>query len=669
MRELEYNIGSGWVPVTLENPFDISGANETPITMRIRVIDGDFVSRQSLPATGTPTDSYNINLLSSNEGNGKCFINYEHNGSILTLQYSIANGSWTGIPRTNPAVVPYPNSASPSTVRLRISDGESTAISQSITIQSSSRENYDTFLSLNKDLQSSAGSTNLSYSIINDSTIVHEYIQTTSGWRVGVKPRTGGSWVRDHQGHIRLYYRVSLADGAGGAIGYLKSTDGGTTWTEPALNLTGNPINNAASNFCAVFDPATDTYITQVISGSTSIQPGLVSYVPGVGYLMILINHHESGSLSLALSSDGNTFTVRPGAFIRDIKSDSQFVITHDPKKSRPFMMLGRRRPGNIPRNGPPDPTEDNRSVTYSESTNWTDRPWQQTDQLDQSSAQTTGIFSPRRFGYHNVDYLQTPFLKPDLYDQGMIPYEGQYIGFFSTYRRDDQRVPTGWPDSEIGVTQVARARPDRTTGPIYPLIGWSGDGRKWTLPDLSECYLDLDTFKRVSEAPYRTSNANELPQCYTGFGMAVEGDVMYFSHQVRDDTHYNSWIGGSSRGSFDRLWRIAIHSKTKDRFFRWHPTNTAVESIFRSSIVRIQDDATMFKINCDITGSIKVELLNAITGDPITGYAKADCDAVSDASLYNNVTWGGKTVAPLSGQNVRVKIYMTNAEFYAWKF
>ena len=67
--------------------------------------------------------------------------------------------------------------------------------------------------------------------------------------------------------------------------------------------------------------------------------------------------------------------------------------------------------------------------------------------------------------------------------------------------------------------------------------------------------------------------------------------------------------------------------------------------------------------------GSVGIEVQNA-DGQTIPGYALADCREIVGDEIERVVAWtGGTDVKPLSGQTVRLRFEMKDADLYSFRF
>ena len=67
--------------------------------------------------------------------------------------------------------------------------------------------------------------------------------------------------------------------------------------------------------------------------------------------------------------------------------------------------------------------------------------------------------------------------------------------------------------------------------------------------------------------------------------------------------------------------------------------------------------------------GSVQVEIRDA-AGNPIPGFALADCLAIYGDAIEQTVKWqAGSDVSALAGQVVRLRFVMKDADLYAIRF
>jgi hypothetical protein len=68
-------------------------------------------------------------------------------------------------------------------------------------------------------------------------------------------------------------------------------------------------------------------------------------------------------------------------------------------------------------------------------------------------------------------------------------------------------------------------------------------------------------------------------------------------------------------------------------------------------------------------TGSVRVEIQDA-SGQPLSGFAVADCNRLSGDAIEQTVSWGkGSDVSSLAGQRVRLRFVLHDADVYSLQF
>jgi hypothetical protein len=76
-----------------------------------------------------------------------------------------------------------------------------------------------------------------------------------------------------------------------------------------------------------------------------------------------------------------------------------------------------------------------------------------------------------------------------------------------------------------------------------------------------------------------------------------------------------------------------------------------------------------VLNVSTSAAGSVRVEIQND-DGQPLPGYALADCHAVYGDDLARTVAWqGDPDLGALAGQSVRLRFEVKDADLYAWQF
>jgi hypothetical protein len=224
--------------------------------------------------------------------------------------------------------------------------------------------------------------------------------------------------------------------------------------------------------------------------------------------------------------------------------------------------------------------------------------------------------------------------------------------------------------------------RPDRTTGEIRPTYGISKDGINWVIPS-DDCAVGTAPYERVDNGQCNTAKGDtEVGQLMSSFEVAETSDKVWVPVLARPQTHYESIEAGdpgivSSGWDYestfpgpnttlddDTRW-LAIQSNKKGRYAKYVAGST--EGHWVSSRLLIPSGATDLQINSN--GTVRVEILNSITGEVIPGFSRSDSDVISADAINNSAGWASNSISELAGQNCRVKIYVQSGAVYGFKF
>jgi hypothetical protein len=83
----------------------------------------------------------------------------------------------------------------------------------------------------------------------------------------------------------------------------------------------------------------------------------------------------------------------------------------------------------------------------------------------------------------------------------------------------------------------------------------------------------------------------------------------------------------------------------------------------------RFNGNRLVMNYSASAAGMMQVELQNE-EGQPIAGYAMDDCVPLFGDTIEGTVAWkGGPDVSHLSGQTVRMKVYLKDADLYSLRF
>jgi len=270
-----------------------------------------------------------------------------------------------------------------------------------------------------------------------------------------LRPGFVGSVIRDHEGRFRMYYELRQEDQH--SVTAVALSEDGLNWTKPDLNQFAETADHPAANLIRI-EPHSGMYEGQQYDGAHVFYDE--NAPPESRYKLAW---HRQREMYVATSSDGFHFETQGMAW--EYKADTNHSVFFDSLRQE-YVMYGRVRGGEFWQTSP---QTDRRGVVLHRSESWSDTPWP-----DETTGQI--ILDPMEiWDYDNP-------VKPDIYAPNIQEYHGQYIGLPPIFFRDDRRVPV--------------KRPDRTTGPIYPVFMYSKNGVNWTFPDKDHPVIDLSGFE-----------------------------------------------------------------------------------------------------------------------------------------------------------------------------
>ena len=122
-----------------------------------------------------------------------------------------------------------------------------------------------------------------------------------------------------------------------------------------------------------------------------------------------------------------------------------------------------------------------------------------------------------------------------------------------------------------------------------------------------------------------------------------------------------------TERSRVDGKARLCRFSIRQDGFASLHSTITPTETITDAFV--FNGNTLSINFSTSAAGWIKLELQDA-DGNPLPGYPLEVCDEIFGDTLSRPVLWNGKAdLAALSGQTVRMRIVMSDADLYAFQF
>jgi len=221
-----------------------------------------------------------------------------------------------------------------------------------------------------------------------------------------------------------------------------------------------------------------------------------------------------------------------------------------------------------------------------------------------------------------------------EIYNMAVFRYEGLYIGL-PTYFESSGRIPP------------PRGNQD---GVNSPKLAASRDLRAWT---------------RVGD------RSHFIPIAETGPGVLDTGQIMVGSHPIRRGDElwfYYSGIDVRHRPNVPRVideYRGAIYL-AKLRVDGFVSLSAGEKAGYVDTRPVILEGRRLF-VNATARGEIRAEIASPDGRTPRPGWGAGQCVPVTGDQVRAELTWPGKDLAELSGQRVRVRFHLNNADLYSF--
>lgn len=218
-----------------------------------------------------------------------------------------------------------------------------------------------------------------------------------------------------------------------------------------------------------------------------------------------------------------------------------------------------------------------------------------------------------------------------DIYTPGIQQYHGQYVALPAIYHH-----PGSWGAS----------------GSVYPSFMYSRDGTNWSIPDAYHSMIDLSAHGQ---------NASNFGQAYTATSMVEKNGQLNIYYSYFPENH-NS--GTESSGG------IYLATLPEDRFMGVQSSPGSLGT-WTTSAITLSNDPGHLILNALVEGSLRVEVLDASTMTPLTGFAIDDAMALGSGDFLSALAgWtGGDTLDALAGRTVALRFIMDDATVYGFHF
>jgi hypothetical protein len=221
---------------------------------------------------------------------------------------------------------------------------------------------------------------------------------------------------------------------------------------------------------------------------------------------------------------------------------------------------------------------------------------------------------------------------KPDIYCSSVVPYKGQYIGLPTMYYH-----PTTQSD-----------------GPVYPTLMYSRDSSTWSFEDPYKPIINLSAHGQL-----RSDNL-DFGQAYMMTTLPEKDGWLYM---------YYGWYP-EQHNTFPQSSSITYLAKLREDRFAGIQATGNNGSWTTSAITLSSDPSQQLIFNAVIDGSVRVEVLDSTTLEPLIGFSEADGLAIGPGDYLNaTAMWNGHdNLNALAGQTVVLRFLMDDATIYSFR-
>jgi hypothetical protein len=229
------------------------------------------------------------------------------------------------------------------------------------------------------------------------------------------------------------------------------------------------------------------------------------------------------------------------------------------------------------------------------------------------------------------------------IYGMPVVHYENQYLG-----------IPWHFLMTDFAKGEYKTA----ADGPVIPGIVSSRDLLRW----------DRSSRGALIE-PGRPGAWND-GALYTGnYFHVTDGEVAMLYGG------FNTWHGGMIAGGPGREVQNASIGRAvwrRDGFVSL--TNGALPGLGDPGTITtkpLEPAASVLHVNADLDpqGELRVEVLDAATGEPVPGYTVAESVPVRGDTLSGQVQWRGRSLEALAGQQIKLRFHLAGGDLYSFWF
>ena len=241
----------------------------------------------------------------------------------------------------------------------------------------------------------------------------------------------------------------------------------------------------------------------------------------------------------------------------------------------------------------------------------------------------------------------QDPVDSRDFYTLEVLPYAGGYVGFTSVYHNYFGWIPAGTDSGKAQSPWVDR---------IDVQLLWSRDGKKFERVGQRRAFLangpqgswDAELIYTV-QAPIVREERGEIWIYYEGFG----------GH------HWYNQRGEHQRG------QVGLAILRLDGFVSVTGIGALTTKALRFEGDRLIINATgIDKYAGSGYGSVRVEILDAETGQPFPAFTREKCDAFGRDELRHTVSWSGQAdLNALARKTIKLRFHLNKAKLFSFQF
>jgi hypothetical protein len=229
------------------------------------------------------------------------------------------------------------------------------------------------------------------------------------------------------------------------------------------------------------------------------------------------------------------------------------------------------------------------------------------------------------QFTINPDDAFGTAAGRPDIYCPDVVPYFGQYVGLPAMYYH--------------------------TNDSLYPTFMYSRDAAHWSFPDYNKPVIDLGAHGR---------NQDNFGMAYPANSLIDKDGWLYIYYSWFPEKHSQDIVSG----------QMHLAKMREDRFVGIKSTPGSVGT-WTTSAITLTDDPGRLIINAIVRGSLRVEVLDSLTLQPLAGYELSKAASMAPGDYLGALArWtGADSLNSLAGRTVALRFVMDDATVYSFHF